>query len=366
MRTTQATQMNDVSSRSHAIFQLVLRQTSTQTQHTRRGTKTVKMERMSKLSLVDLAGSERSGQINAKDKERLKEGNLINRSLSTLGQVIKTLAEGGRAGSPVRTGDERASGQRKKGGDRKLSPTRSVAKHVPYRDSVLTWLLKESLGGNSKTLMLAAISPHAANHEETLSTLRYAYDAKRIVNKAVVNEDATATMVRKLNEEIEELRSQLVAAQERAEQSGSPVEGVLGVEEVAFALEESEMLMEELTRSWEDKLTRTLEMQATREESLRDLGIVMFEGAEAPSAVLPPRSVPYLMNLIDNPLAHQQVRQVPALSLSLPLWRSGCCCLPPLSVYRSPRVSRPAHPTSRPAPHPGSPHIPARLTSRPA
>ncbi|EDQ91013.1 uncharacterized protein MONBRDRAFT_15748, partial [Monosiga brevicollis MX1] len=182
MRTVKATAMNDVSSRSHAIFQLIF----TQTAVIERGSKRVEQERVSKISLVDLAGSERSGQINAGKSDRMKEGNVINQSLSTLGKVISTLADKGRG---------------KKG------------QHVPYRESVLTWLLRESLGGNSKTLMLAAISPAAINYEETLSTLRYANQAKNIVNRAVVNEDATATMVRQLNEEIERLRLELASAQ---------------------------------------------------------------------------------------------------------------------------------------------------------
>jgi kinesin family protein 1 len=78
---------------------------------------------------------------------------------------------------------------------------------VPYRDSVLTWLLKESLGGNSKTIMIAALSPADINFEETLSTLRYAHRAKQIKNRAVVNEDANAKVIRQLKEEVQRLRS---------------------------------------------------------------------------------------------------------------------------------------------------------------
>ncbi|TMS12592.1 Kinesin-like protein KIF13B [Larimichthys crocea] len=110
-------------------------------------------EKVSKLSLVDLAGSERAAKTGAAG-ERLKEGSNINKSLSTLGLVISALADQG-AG-------------------------KNRNKFVPYRDSVLTWLLKDSLGGNSRTAMVATISPAADNYDETLSTLRYADRAKSI------------------------------------------------------------------------------------------------------------------------------------------------------------------------------------------
>ncbi|KAK4688603.1 hypothetical protein P7C73_g1497, partial [Tremellales sp. Uapishka_1] len=139
-------------------------------------------EKVSKISLVDLAGSERQGSTGATGV-RLKEGANINRSLTTLGKVIAALAQA--SADPVK-------GKKKKDD------------FVPYRDSVLTWLLKESLGGNSKTTMIAAISP--ADYEETLSTLRYADAAKRIKTHAIVNEDPNAKMIRELKEELEMLR----------------------------------------------------------------------------------------------------------------------------------------------------------------
>lgn len=130
---------------------------------------------MSKISLVDLAGSERAQKTGAVGK-RLEEGANINKSLTTLGMVISALSE--------RTNVKRE-------------------KFIPYRDSVLTWfifkfwlclrikhfrLLKDNLGGNSKTVMIATVSPSSDNYEETLSTLRYADRAKKIINHAVVNE----------------------------------------------------------------------------------------------------------------------------------------------------------------------------------
>lgn len=177
-RTVAATNMNATSSRSHAVFTLIL----TQKRHdVETGFDT---EKVSRISLVDLAGSERANSTGATGA-RLKEGAEINRSLSTLGRVIAALAEFSSA----------------KG--KKAKP------QVPYRDSVLTWLLKDSLGGNSMTAMIAAISPADINWDETLSTLRYADSAKRIKNHAVVNEDPNAKMIRELKEELEQLRAKL-------------------------------------------------------------------------------------------------------------------------------------------------------------
>ncbi|KAI7519481.1 kinesin family protein, partial [Hortaea werneckii] len=178
-RTVAATNMNETSSRSHAVFTLTL----TQKRHDAE-TK-LDTEKVAKISLVDLAGSERATSTGATGA-RLKEGAEINRSLSTLGRVIAALAD-------QSTGKAKAS----------------KGHQVPYRDSVLTWLLKDSLGGNSLTAMIAAISPADINFEETLSTLRYADSAKRIKNNAVVNEDPNARMIRELKEELAQLRSKL-------------------------------------------------------------------------------------------------------------------------------------------------------------
>ena len=178
-RTVAATNMNETSSRSHAVFTLIL----TQKRHDVETN--MQTEKVSRISLVDLAGSERATSTGATGA-RLKEGAEINRSLSTLGRVIAALAD-------VSTGKS----AKKKG------------TQVPYRDSVLTWLLKDSLGGNSMTAMIAAISPADINFDETLSTLRYADSAKRIKNHAVVNEDPNARMIRELKEELQQLRSKL-------------------------------------------------------------------------------------------------------------------------------------------------------------
>ncbi|PIK34401.1 putative kinesin-like protein KIF13B, partial [Apostichopus japonicus] len=116
---------------------------------------------------------------------------------------------------------------------------------VPYRDSVLTWLLKDSLGGNSKTVMVATISPAMDNYEETLSTLRYADRAKRIVNHAVVNEDPNARIIFDLREEVTVLRNQLIEAES------------MKADNLKERLAESEKLIQEMTLSWEDKLQNT-------------------------------------------------------------------------------------------------------------
>lgn len=133
---------------------------------------------------MDLAGSERADATGATG-QRLKEGAHINKSLVTLGSVISALAE-----LPALE----AAGHRR-------------APFIPYRDSVLTWLLKDSLGGNSKTIMIAAISPADCNYGETLSTLRYANRAKNIINKPTVNEDANVKLIRELRDEIAKLRA---------------------------------------------------------------------------------------------------------------------------------------------------------------
>ncbi|KAI0866251.1 kinesin motor domain-containing protein [Xylaria cubensis] len=163
-RTVASTKMNDTSSRSHAVFTIMLKQIH----HDMDTDETT--ERSSRIRLVDLAGSERAKSTEATGA-RLREGSNINKSLTTLGRVIAALADP-KAGRP---------GKR----------TRDV---VPYRDSILTWLLKDSLGGNSKTAMIACIAP--SDYEETLSTLRYADQAKRIRTRAVVNQDHISTAER--------------------------------------------------------------------------------------------------------------------------------------------------------------------------
>ncbi|GAA5892555.1 uncharacterized protein JCM6883_007396 [Sporobolomyces salmoneus] len=297
-RTVAATNMNETSSRSHAVFTILL----TQKRHD--STTNMTGEKVSRISLVDLAGSERANATGATGT-RLKEGALINKSLTTLGRVIAALAA--------------ASGGQGKEAKR-------AAEKVPYRDSVLTWLLKDSLGGNSKTAMIAAISP--ADYEETLSTLRYADQAKKIKNKAVVNEDPNAKLIRELKEELQTLRQRMTGASTLSPGlgiNGSPSlpgestwDATLPPEkqlvqyktssgevktiskaELQDQLEASEKLMASVTETWEQKLEKTKEVQKEREKALESLGITIEKNL---LGVHTPKKMPHLVNLNEDPL----------------------------------------------------------------
>ena len=285
-RTVAATNMNETSSRSHAVFTLTL----TQKRHDVEIS--LDTEKVAKISLVDLAGSERATSSGATGA-RLKEGAEINRSLSTLGRVIAALAD-------LSTGKKKS------------------ASMVPYRDSILTWLLKDSLGGNSMTAMIAAISPADINFEETLSTLRYADSAKRIKNHAVVNEDPNARMIRELKEELAQLRSKLSSGATSggiAEEQYTPdtpldqqivsivqADGTIkrvSKAEIAEQLSQSEKLYVDLNQTWEEKLLKTERIHKEREAALEELGISIEKGFVGLST---PRKMPHLVNLSDDPL----------------------------------------------------------------
>ncbi|KAH9638914.1 hypothetical protein HF086_013813 [Spodoptera exigua] len=246
------------------------------------------VERVSKISLVDLAGSERADSTGAKGT-RLKEGANINKSLTTLGKVISALAE--------------IASKSKKS---------KKADFIPYRDSVLTWLLRENLGGNSKTAMIAAISPADINFDETLSTLRYADRAKQIVCKAVVNEDANAKLIRELKEEILKLRELLKAegieVEEGEENNASPQRKkseaeVLSpklsraattiAEEAVDQLQASEKLIAELNETWEEKLKRTEQIRVQREAVFAEMGLAVKEGGIT-VGIYSPKKTPHL------------------------------------------------------------------------
>ena len=177
-----------------------------------------------RLNLVDLAGSERVSKTQATGT-RLQEGSNINKSLTTLGQVISALADDA-----------------------------SRKKHIPYRDSVLTYILKDNLGGNSKTMMIATVSPSSDNYEETMSTLRYAERAKKIVNKAIVNEDQNNALVANLRDEIQKLQEKLAS------------QGVSKDNEEE--LRANHALMQQLKMSWEEKLLHAQKMAALRGEEI--------------------------------------------------------------------------------------------------
>ncbi|TMS01070.1 Kinesin-like protein KIF1C [Larimichthys crocea] len=329
-RTVAATNMNETSSRSHAVFTIVF------TQKRRDQMTSLDTEKVSKISLVDLAGSERADSSGAKGT-RLKEGANINKSLTTLGKVISALAE-------MQSNKKRKSD------------------FIPYRDSVLTWLLKENLGGNSRTAMIAALSPADINYEETLSTLRYADRAKQIRCNAVINEDPNARLIRELKAEVERLRNLLfsqglqelldnavnnnnsgpggvagvcpsplqlaLTANGIAPQNGSASPGAelastddvpvdpdhlmedgeetdatepISKEEAAERLLETEKIIAELNETWEEKLRKTESIRLERESLLVEMGVSIKEDGGT-LGVFSPKGTPHLVNLNEDPL----------------------------------------------------------------
>ncbi|KAG5979398.1 hypothetical protein E4U55_005206 [Claviceps digitariae] len=224
-RTTASTKMNDTSSRSHAVFTIMLKQIH----HDMDTDETT--ERSSRIRLVDLAGSERAKSTEATGA-RLREGSNINKSLTTLGRVIAALA------------DPKAlrSGKRKD--------------VVPYRDSILTWLLKDSLGGNSKTAMIACIAP--SDYDETLSTLRYADQAKRIRTRAVVNQDQISTAERdaQITAMAEEIRQLQLSVSDSRQREKCAMEAEERLEEYQNRVSTMQRMMEERSMVAESKIKK--------------------------------------------------------------------------------------------------------------
>ncbi|KAM9455190.1 kinesin-like protein KIF16B isoform 3-T3 [Clarias gariepinus] len=249
-RTTASTGMNDASSRSHAIFTINFTQAKFDAE--------MPCETVSKIHLVDLAGSERADATGATGV-RLKEGGNINKSLVTLGNVISALADMSQDGG---------SGHLKK---------KQV--FVPYRDSVLTWLLKDSLGGNSKTIMIATISPADVNYGETLSTLRYANRAKNIINKPTINEDANVRLIRELRAEIARLKA-LLAQGNQIALLDSPT--ALSMEQ---KLHQNEARVLELTKEWANKWNETQNILKEETLALRKEGIGVILDSELPHLI---------------------------------------------------------------------------------
>ncbi|KAJ1523618.1 hypothetical protein ONE63_001461 [Megalurothrips usitatus] len=252
VRTTASTNMNDVSSRSHAIFTILFTQACFSGD--------LPTETLSKVHLVDLAGSERADATGATGK-RLQEGAHINKSLVTLGSVISALAD---VSSPASDGSN-GSGRR--------------TSFIPYRDSVLTWLLKDSLGGNSKTIMIAAVSPADCNYGETLSTLRYANRAKNIVNKPTVNEDPNVRLIRELREEIARLRA-LRDSEMTTSGTFSGSGGVLA------QLHQTEARAQALTEEWAEKWRETAQILSEQQAlGLRKAGKGVVLDSDRPHLV---------------------------------------------------------------------------------
>nr|XP_034338765.1 kinesin-like protein KIF28P isoform X23 [Crassostrea gigas] len=225
-RTVASTNMNATSSRAHTVVTI----TFDQIIKSESGSETKKS---SVMNLVDLAGSERADSTGATG-DRLKEGANINKSLSALGNVISALAD--------------------------LSMGTKKKIMVPYRDSVLTKLLQNALGGNSKTIMIAALSPADINYDETLSTLRYADRAKKIKNKAVVNENPLDKLIRELKEENERLKKAMegggVVMQEGAGLTPEELDKMRKQmeEDIRAQLMANQAMIAENAQSWDDKL----------------------------------------------------------------------------------------------------------------
>ncbi|KAM3850912.1 stAR-related lipid transfer protein 9 [Vipera latastei] len=242
-RITAATHVHDASSRSHAIFTIQYTQAILENN--------LPSETASKINLVDLAGSEKADPTYC--KHRITEGANINKSLVTLGIVISTLAENTQMFSSCQSISSIASEVDSDRTDSYCGSSSNSCKrqaYIPYRDSILTWLLKDSLGGNSKTIMIATISPASCCYNETVNTLRYASNAKKIINKPRVNEDANVKLIRELQEEIRRLKVMLMnfemmnsSPSWSDDKEGNLTELVL----------QNEIKIDQLTKDWTDK-----------------------------------------------------------------------------------------------------------------
>ncbi|XP_030050522.1 kinesin-like protein KIF28P [Microcaecilia unicolor] len=244
IRTTASTSMNATSSRSHVVITIHFKQIFLEEDLTKQ----------SSINLVDLAGSERQ-KVSGSEGDRLREGTCVNLSLTTLGNVISALAEAAMGKKVV---------------------------YIPYRDSVLTKLLQPALGGNSRTIMIAAISPADICYEETLSTLRYAERAKKIKNKAVVNTSPTQKLIRDLKAENHKLLTRLAELRS----SGKRVEKE--TKELHHLLTENELRIQAIEVTWEHQL------EEARKEWEQQYAAVTQERRMI-------QTFPYLMNVNEDP-----------------------------------------------------------------
>ena len=272
-RKVAATMHNMHSSRSHAVF--VLRVTSTGT--TTDGTK---HSRSSVINLVDLAGSERLGSA-AISHDRLAETADINTSLSVLGKVIHILS-----------------------GTRRGASGTAQPPHVPYRDSVLTWLLRECFGGNSKTIMLSTVSPDARDVEETLSTLRYSSKARKIVNRPIVNEDTTSKNYMAMKLEIAQLREYMMTSshanvldvQDRLAQAEKLVHEMRSREELIEERNKEQTariasLEQTVRESAHTNQALQTKLEKLQQDCSKFFSVVASAAAERSPLVLPPRPI---------------------------------------------------------------------------
>lgn len=239
-RVTAATNMNDRSSRSHAVFTIFYNGGAIQ----------------SKIQLVDLAGSERVKDSGVEGLH-LKEAININKSLTTLGRVINALATRS-------LNDEKEQSTRRKSSSSNPNTPNSF---VPFRDSILTWLLKDSLGGNSKTIMIATISPASINYDETLSTLQYAARAKDIVNKVTINTDGNEKILKGLRSDMLELEAKISRLISSAFLSDEEKASILKYKE---DFSECQQLVSQLSESWESRLHKAHKARSESTRMLRD------------------------------------------------------------------------------------------------
>jgi hypothetical protein len=240
VRHVASTQMNDQSSRSHSVFTIRIEQkVTTELSESRQREQLIK----AKINLVDLAGSERASKTNATGAT-LKEGANINKSLLTLGNVINSLAEGMKGG---------------KGN-----------KVIPYRESKLTRLLQESLGGNAATVMIASISPADYNYSETISTLKYANRAKSIENAVVRNEDSSERMIRDLQNQIEELKALLKNSASQPSPT-SPTDLQLQNKEDRELQEKLREMERIQMNTWEEKEKLSKQLENERESNMNQV-----------------------------------------------------------------------------------------------
>eukprot|EP00759_Apiculatamorpha_spiralis_P006285 PhF_6_TR13670/c0_g1_i3/m.21967/K17914/KIF13; kinesin family member 13 len=245
LRAQTQTGMNDNSSRSHAIFQIIV--THTEAMGAKVRGKAVTTHRISKLNLVDLAGSERLVRSMVTGKH-LTEATHINQSLSTLRKVVDALIQNTKA---------------KNTGGKKVV--------IPYRESLLTWILADNFGGNSKTIMIATVSPAPSSWQETESTLRYASVARGVVNRIRVNEDPSAKLIRELQTQLRSLQEEMVQIRSGT-LSGSvgDAEGSIRhvrVQELEEYIDMNHKAIEEL-QVREDSLRKEMLEYKTREQKL--------------------------------------------------------------------------------------------------
>eukprot|EP00930_Biecheleria_cincta_P046265 TRINITY_DN31903_c0_g1_i1.p1 TRINITY_DN31903_c0_g1~~TRINITY_DN31903_c0_g1_i1.p1 ORF type:complete len:908 (-),score=137.23 TRINITY_DN31903_c0_g1_i1:211-2934(-) len=251
VRATASTSMNSVSSRSHCIFTLVIETVQTIEGET--------SELHAKVHLVDLAGSERAKKSEAAG-DRLKEGSMINQSLSTLALVINTLAE-------------------------KPASNSGADDFIPFRNSKLTQLLQDSLSGNSRTVLIAALSPAPSNREETMSTLRFAQTCKKVVTHPLKNNDSKTDKIEQLQKELQRVKAENVNSQAR---KSAMSDQLVALEQLRAKLE-GELQLKIAEKASEDK---------QREQAMEDMALDLDEIA---TVFKMDKDIPRLINISDDP-----------------------------------------------------------------